>query len=74
MQELREGKWESELEMHLRRAGKTTQDVAESSQVRAMEGHDRTRTERTTTATNPWIAKQLAMVHPSRIPSFQKDI
>ena len=74
VQELREGKWESELEKHLRRAGKTTQDVAEAAKSAPWKVMIARELRRTTTATNPWIAKQLAMGHPSRIPNLLKDI
>ena len=68
------GEWESELEKLLRRPVKATQDVAEAAKSAPWKVMIARELRRTTTATKPWIAKQLAMGHPSRIPNLLKDI
>ena len=70
VQELREGKWEAELEGHLKRAGKTARDVTAAAKSAAWKVRIARELKRTTTATNPWIARSLAMGHPSRVTNL----
>ena len=74
MQELREGKWVVELEKHSKQAGKTTPDVAEAAKSALWKVMIARELRLTTTATNPWIARHLAMGHPSRISNWLNDI
>ena len=74
VQELREGKWVAELEKCLKSGGKTAQDVAEAAKSAPWKIRIARELKRTTTATNPWVAKKLGMGHPSRIPNLLKDI
>lgn len=74
VRELREGKWESELEKHLKRTGKTTQDVLADAKSSVWKVRIARELRRSTTATNPWIAKSLAMGHPSRVSNLVNDI
>ncbi len=74
VRELREGKWEAALEKHLKRAGKTTHDVVGAAKSAPWKVWIARELKRTTTATNPWIARSLAMGHPSRIPNLVNDI
>ena len=74
VRELREGKWESELERHLKRARKSARDVVASAKSAPWKVRIARELKRTTTATNPWIARSLAMGHPSRVPNLVKDI
>ena len=74
VRELREGKWESELEKHLNRARKTTRDVAGAAKSAPWKVRIARELKRATTATNSWIAKSLAMGHPSRVSNLVNDI
>ena len=74
VRELREGKWEAELEKHLKRARKTTRDVTVAAKSARWKVQIARELKRTTTATNPWIARWLVMGHPSRVSNLVKDI
>lgn len=74
VRELREGKWESELAKHLRRARKTEREVEAAAKSAPWKIRIARELKRTTTATNSWIARSLAMGHPSRVPNLVNDI
>ena len=74
VRELREGKWEAELAKHLTRARKTVRDVAEAAKSAAWKVRIARELKRSTTATNPWIARSLVMGHPSRVSNLVNDI
>ena len=74
VRELREGKWEFELEKYLKRVGKTTRDVLAAAKSAPWKVRIARDLKRTTTATNSWIARSLAMGHPSRVSNLVNDI
>lgn len=74
LSELREGKWELELEKQLKRSGKTTHEIVQNAKSAAWKVRIARELRRSTTATNDWIAKSLAMGHPSRVSNLVNDI
>lgn len=72
--ELREGKWINELEKLLKRAKKSRKDIEKEKKSAGWKVRIAKEMKRTTTATNPWLAKALAMGHPSRVCNLVKDI
>jgi len=74
VQELREGKWEKELEKHLKRSGKTACDAVLAAKSAPWKIRIARKLKSMTTATNPWIARSLAMGHPSRVPNLLNGI
>ncbi len=73
VKELREGKWQRELERQLKRMRKTVGDVEQSGKSVPWKITIARELKRTTTATNPWIANALAMGHPSRVCNLVKS-
>lgn len=61
--EMREGKWERELEELL----------SKSRKWKALQ-YILNRSKRRTTATNPWLARKLEMGHPSRVCNLVNEI
>ena len=70
--ELREGKWERELERLLREAGKSQEEIAREPKSAQWKVQIAREIKSRTTATNAWIAKSLQMGHPSRVCHLAK--
>jgi len=65
--EMREGKWERELEGLLSRAGKTNGDIETAPKSAKWKVEIAREMKKKTTATNSWLARNLGMGHPSRV-------
>lgn len=74
VRELREGKWEKELEVLLKIAKKTRADVEAATKSAKWKVGIAREMKRRTTATNPWLAQALAMGHPSRVCNLVRGI
>lgn len=72
--ELREGRWEKELERLLKVAKKRQRDLEAEKKSAEWKVSIAREMKRTTTATNPWLAKALAMGHPSRVCNLVSGI
>ena len=74
VRELRERKWEKELEALLKKEKKTRQDIEAAPKSVRWKVDIAKVMKRTTTTTNPWFAKTLAMDHPSRVCNLVNEI
>ncbi len=72
--EMREGKWERELEGLLSKARKSQADIAHAPKSAKWKIRIALEMKRTTTATNPWLARKLEMGHPSRVCNLVNEI
>jgi len=74
VRELREGKWEKELEVLLKKAKKTQVEVEAATKSAGWKVGIAREMKRKTTATNPWLARTLAMGHPIRVCNLVNGI
>jgi putative transposase len=74
IRELREAKWERELAALLRKARKSRQEIGAAAKSAEWKVRIAREMKRRTTATNPWLAEELNMGHPSRVCNLINDI
>lgn len=67
IRELREATWESELAALLRKARKSRKEIGAAAKSAPWKVRIAREMKRRTTATNPWLAEELHMGHPSRV-------